>query len=40
MDGSPFTLDIEKNGFAKAAAELGVSIVAYSPLARGLLSGK
>lgn len=40
MEFSPLTLDIEKDGFAKAAEELGVSVVAFSPLSRGLLSGK
>ncbi|KAF7973885.1 hypothetical protein HWV62_14014 [Athelia sp. TMB] len=40
MEYSPFTLDIEKNGFADVAKELGVSVVAYSPLARGMVTGK
>ena len=40
MEFSPFTLVMEKNGFIKAAEELGVSVVAYSPLARGLVSGR
>ena len=40
MEFSPFTLDIEKNGFAEAAQKLGVAIVAYSPLGRGMISGK
>jgi aryl-alcohol dehydrogenase-like predicted oxidoreductase len=40
MEYSPFTLDVEKNGFAKACEELGVAIVAYSPLSRGLVSGR
>ncbi len=31
---------IERNGVLTAARELGVSIIAYSPLAQGLLSGK
>jgi aryl-alcohol dehydrogenase-like predicted oxidoreductase len=31
---------IERNGILDAAKELGVTIVAYTPLARGLLSGK
>ncbi len=31
---------IETNGVLQAAKDLGVTIVAYSPLARGLLSGK
>ncbi|ESK89139.1 hypothetical protein Moror_5261 [Moniliophthora roreri MCA 2997] len=36
----PFTLDIEQNGLAAAAEELGVSVIAYSPLARGLVTGR
>jgi aryl-alcohol dehydrogenase-like predicted oxidoreductase len=31
---------IEQNGLFEAAQELGISIIAYSPLAQGLLSGK
>lgn len=31
---------IERNGILLAAKELGVAIIAYSPLAQGLLSGK
>ncbi|CAL1702794.1 unnamed protein product [Somion occarium] len=39
---SPFTLDIEdeKFGLFKTAQELGVTIVAYSPLGRGMLTGR
>ncbi|KAF8641811.1 hypothetical protein AX16_009792 [Volvariella volvacea WC 439] len=42
LEVSPFVLDIwdEKIALAKTAKELGVTIVAYSPLARGLLSGR
>ncbi|KZT68421.1 Aldo/keto reductase [Daedalea quercina L-15889] len=42
VEYSPFTLDIEddKIGLLKTARELGVTIVAYSPLGRGLLTGK
>lgn len=40
MEYSPFSLQVEKDGFAKAAKELGVAIVAYSPLGRGLVSGR
>lgn len=40
MEFSPFELSIEKNGFAKAAEDVGVSVVAYAPLSRGLVSGK
>jgi aryl-alcohol dehydrogenase-like predicted oxidoreductase len=32
--------DIETNGVLETARELGVTITAYTPLARGLLSGK
>jgi aryl-alcohol dehydrogenase-like predicted oxidoreductase len=31
---------IEQNGLLETAQELGISIIAYSPLAQGLLSGK
>ncbi|CAG8525406.1 13801_t:CDS:2, partial [Ambispora leptoticha] len=37
---SPWTLDIEQNGVLEACRELGVTIVAYSPLGRGFLSGQ
>jgi len=42
VEYSPFTLDIEfpDVGLKKTARELGVTIVAYSPLGRGLLTGK
>ncbi|KAF9490927.1 Aldo/keto reductase [Pleurotus eryngii] len=40
MEFSPFELEIEKNGFAEAAEEVGVAVVCYSPLARGLVSGR
>ncbi|KZP11093.1 Aldo/keto reductase, partial [Athelia psychrophila] len=40
MEYSAFTLDIEKSGFAAVADELGVAVVAYSPLARGMVTGK
>ncbi|RQM07475.1 hypothetical protein DH86_00003142 [Scytalidium sp. 3C] len=41
MEFSPFALEIEseQTGFLKAARELGVKIVAYSPLGRGFLTG-
>ncbi|KAJ7267964.1 NADP-dependent oxidoreductase domain-containing protein [Mycena rebaudengoi] len=41
VEYSPFTLDIEdpKIALLKTCRELGVAIVAYSPLGRGLLSG-
>lgn len=42
VEYSPFTLDIEdeKIGLFKAAKEIGATIVAYSPLGRGLITGR
>ncbi|TPX32141.1 hypothetical protein SmJEL517_g04728 [Synchytrium microbalum] len=40
VEFSPWTLDIETNGLLAACRELGVSIVAYSPLGRGFLTGR
>ncbi|KAK7007884.1 Aldo/keto reductase [Favolaschia claudopus] len=42
VEYSPFSLDIEdpKSGLLATARELGVKIVAYSPLGRGLLTGQ
>jgi len=42
IEYSPFTLDCEdpKIGALAAARELGVTVFAYSPLGRGLLTGK
>jgi aryl-alcohol dehydrogenase-like predicted oxidoreductase len=42
VEYSPFTLDIEdeKVALLKTARELGVTIVAYSPVGRGLLTGQ
>ncbi|PCH44692.1 Aldo/keto reductase [Wolfiporia cocos MD-104 SS10] len=42
VEYSPFTLDIEdsKIGLLKTARELGVTVVAYSPLGRGLITGQ
>lgn len=37
---SPFSLHVETEGFAEVCEELGVSIVAYSPLGRGMISGR
>jgi aryl-alcohol dehydrogenase-like predicted oxidoreductase len=41
MEYSPFALEIEspQTGFLAAARELGVAILAYSPLGRGFLTG-
>jgi aryl-alcohol dehydrogenase-like predicted oxidoreductase len=36
---NPVDRRIEQNGVMKAAKELGVTIIAYSPLAQGLLTG-
>ncbi|KAK9775011.1 putative Aldo-keto reductase [Seiridium cardinale] len=42
MEYSPFTTDIEdpKIGLLDTCRELGVAVVAYSPLSRGLLTGQ
>ena len=42
VEYSPFTLDIEdpKMDLLRTARELGVTIIAYSPLGRGLLTGQ
>ena len=42
VEYSPFSLDIEKeeNGLLKTCRELGVAIVCYSPLGRGMLTGQ
>ncbi|TFK39319.1 Aldo/keto reductase [Crucibulum laeve] len=42
VEYSPFTLDIEdeKVGLLKTCRELGVKVVAYAPLGRGLLTGQ
>jgi aryl-alcohol dehydrogenase-like predicted oxidoreductase len=41
VEYSPFTLDIEdpKIALLDTCRELGITVVAYSPLGRGLLSG-
>lgn len=40
MEYNLLNRDIERNGVLETARELGVSIIAYSPLAQGLLTGK
>ncbi|KAI0600889.1 NADP-dependent oxidoreductase domain-containing protein [Biscogniauxia sp. FL1348] len=42
VEYSPFTTDIEagQNGLLAACRELGVAVVAYCPLSRGLLGGR
>jgi len=37
---SPWTVDIETNGVLEVCRELGIAVVAYSPLGRGFLTGK
>ncbi|KAK9321104.1 NADP-dependent oxidoreductase domain-containing protein [Lipomyces orientalis] len=39
IEYSPFSLDPETNGLLDACKELGVAVVAYSPLSRGFLTG-
>ncbi|EUC66388.1 aldo/keto reductase [Rhizoctonia solani AG-3 Rhs1AP] len=41
VEYSPFVLDIEQKGhLLETARELGVAVIAYSPLGRGLLTGQ
>lgn len=40
VEYSPWTMDIEENGLLAACRELGVAVIAYSPLGRGFLTGK
>ncbi|KAG6902933.1 hypothetical protein C0995_009325 [Termitomyces sp. Mi166 len=40
MEFSPFELYLEKTGFVDAANEVGIAVVAYSPLARGMVTGR
>ncbi|KAJ6524538.1 Aldo/keto reductase [Mycena capillaripes] len=40
MEYSPFELSIESSGLLDAANELGVAVVPYSPLGRGLITGR
>ena len=42
IEYSPFVLDIEHPdvGLLSACQELGIAVVAYSPLGRGLLTGR
>lgn len=39
VEYSPFALDIEHNELLQTCRELGVAVVAYSPLGRGFLTG-
>ena len=40
VEYSPFELEIERNDVLKTSRELGIKIIAYSPLGRGLLTGR
>ncbi|TGZ82594.1 hypothetical protein EX30DRAFT_363111 [Ascodesmis nigricans] len=40
VEYSPFAREIEENGVLDAARELGIAVVAYSPLGKGLLTGR
>lgn len=40
MEYSPLFLDIEKDGTLDVCRDLGITLVAYSPLARGLVTGQ
>ncbi|KIJ27299.1 hypothetical protein M422DRAFT_271552 [Sphaerobolus stellatus SS14] len=40
MEYSLFTLDVEREEFAQVLKETSVDLVAYSPLSRGLASGR
>ncbi|KAG6878058.1 hypothetical protein C0993_000381 [Termitomyces sp. T159_Od127] len=40
MEFSPFELYVEKTGFADAIDQAGMAVVAYSPLSRGLTTGR
>ncbi|CAG8489716.1 2647_t:CDS:10 [Ambispora gerdemannii] len=40
IEYSPWSLDIEQNGILEACRELGVTVVAYSPLGHGFLTGQ
>jgi len=40
VEYSPWSTSIEKNGLLDACRELGVTVICYSPLGRGFLTGK
>ncbi|KIY70753.1 Aldo/keto reductase [Cylindrobasidium torrendii FP15055 ss-10] len=40
VEYSPLYLDIEKDGTLDVCRELGITVVAYSPLARGIITGQ
>ncbi|CAG8651199.1 3157_t:CDS:2, partial [Scutellospora calospora] len=40
VEYNPWSLDIETNGLKETCEKLGITIVAYSPLGRGFLTGR
>jgi len=40
VEYSPLVFDVEKNGAIETAKELGMAVVAYAPLGRGLVTGQ
>ncbi|GAA6061884.1 hypothetical protein JCM10212_000525 [Sporobolomyces blumeae] len=40
IEYSPWTTDMEQNGVLEACKELGIVVLAYSPLGRGFLTGR
>ncbi|KAJ3118728.1 hypothetical protein HDU96_009317 [Phlyctochytrium bullatum] len=40
LEYSPWSIDIEQNGILETCKELGIAVVAYSPLGRGFLTGQ
>jgi len=40
VEYSPWTIDMEQNGVLDACKELGITVLAYSPLGRGFLTGR
>src|SRR5436305_6515044 len=40
VEFSLWSTDIKKNGVLEACNDLGIKIIAYSPLGRGILSGR
>ncbi|KAJ7191715.1 NADP-dependent oxidoreductase domain-containing protein, partial [Mycena pura] len=40
VEFSPFELEVETSGFVTQARELGVAIIPYSPLGRGMITGQ
>ncbi|KAJ3026589.1 UNVERIFIED_CONTAM: hypothetical protein HDU68_005407 [Siphonaria sp. JEL0065] len=40
VEYSPWTTDIETNGILATCNELGIAVIAYSPLGRGFLTGR